>query len=130
MERYSIQVSPHELLTNFVNMLQIRIVNQGDQAVREVSARVECRLVAGGKIRERYLVGENKFAGDISSDGMMLEWKMELSKKGPLTFSSGAFSFEHVVLVTITDLDGTVTTKEVPLVVVPGRIMERSGGKE
>jgi len=130
MERFSVQVSPLELLTNFTNMLQIKVMSQGDQAVREVSARVECRLVAGGKIRERYLVGENKFAGDLSSDSMMLEWKIEFSKKGPLSFSSRAFSLEHLVLVTVTDLDGAATTCEVPIVVVPGRIMEQSGGQE
>jgi hypothetical protein len=125
MERYVVTLSPLEFLTHQRNLLTLTLKKTGDCDTAEVSMKFECRLVAGGTVKERYLFGEQAFPVASSSDPLQLEWELAIVKKGPLTFSSPLFSLLHAVLVTIRDRDGRATTLEIPVQVVPGSSTER-----
>jgi len=125
MAAYTVTVSPSELLTRYSNALQVTVQN-GEASISSVSMVLECRLIAGEKVRETYLVSEKKYQREElpSENPMKLQWSVDVPRKGPLTFSCADFSIEYMAVIEIVDGQGGSCREEKPVKVVPGRIAE------
>ncbi|MDQ7822942.1 MAG: hypothetical protein RDV48_09135 [Candidatus Eremiobacteraeota bacterium] len=124
MGQFTVEISPRELMTHYRNKLQVAVGSSAPVSMKEVALSAECRLMAGGRVKEQYLLAEKRFSGGDLPGGspVRLEWEVEIARKGPLSFKNDAFSIEHCAIVEVT-AEGTPKERfEVPLTVVPGRI--------
>ncbi|GEM_PF-1536497 len=126
MAAYTVTVSPSELLTRYSNSLQVTVQTEQSAAITSLSLKVECRLVIGGKVKETYLVAEKKYAGSDFPDEnpVRLQCNVDVSRKGPLTFSCPDFSIQYIAVLEAIEKRGGAFREEKPIIVVPGRITE------
>ena len=85
-----------------------------------------CRIKTGNQVKEKYVLGEKTLRGEEISrvSPVKIEWKIEVTRKAPVSFSSSLLSIEYAARILIVEDKKQKMIKEIPLTVIPGRIDE------
>lgn len=130
MDQFEVDISPKELYTHNRNVLHLTISEGDIQAIKEIRLSLIYQVQARYKEKERSVVSSRRFSDEIPALlPARMEWTIEIANTGPVSFASKAFLIIYSAKIEIV-LQRRTFAKEIPLLVIPGKIRADKMKKE